>query len=124
MGHEGQPPTTSSCGGSGVISGKLYVFTGCTRSSSGGTSRVGRLHRYDQSTNNWTALKAAPTADYQPAVAVLGGKLYVAGGIDATGSASARLDVYNPGDQQLEHQGTDAHGSGGGRRGGGQTGST
>jgi N-acetylneuraminic acid mutarotase len=29
-------------------------------------------------------------------VGVLNGKLYVAGGIDAAGSASRRLDVYTP----------------------------
>ena len=28
-------PVLSGCGGSSVIAGKLYVFTGCTRSSSG-----------------------------------------------------------------------------------------
>jgi N-acetylneuraminic acid mutarotase len=89
-------PVTSGCGGSGVISGKLYVFTGCTRSSTGVTIRVGRLHRYDPSTNTWTTLASAPAAHYQPAVGVLNGKLYVAGGIDAAGSASQRLDVYTP----------------------------
>jgi probable HAF family extracellular repeat protein len=89
-------PIPSGCGGSAVISGKVYVFTGCTRSSSGATTRVGRLHRYDPSTNTWTALASAPEAHYQPAMGVIGGKLYVAGGIEAGGTVSRRLDVYNP----------------------------
>ncbi|HET7424241.1 MAG TPA: kelch repeat-containing protein [Gemmatimonadales bacterium] len=88
-------PVPSGCGGSAVIDGKLYVFTGCTGPR--GETRVGLLHRFDPVTNAWAALSAAPSAHRQPAVATLEGKLYVAGGIDAAGNVTARLDVYTPG---------------------------
>lgn len=87
-------PLLSGCGGSAVIDGKLYVFTGCTGPR--GETRVGLLHRYDPATNAWSALSPAPAAHRQPAVASLEGKLYVAGGVDAAGNVSARLDVYTP----------------------------
>jgi aqualysin 1 len=89
-------PVASGCGGSVAISGKLYVFTGCTRSSGGGVVRTGLLHRYDPATNTWTALRAAPEAHEKPAVGVINGKIYVAGGATAAGTPGSRLDVYDP----------------------------
>jgi N-acetylneuraminic acid mutarotase len=89
-------PVASGCGGSVAIGGKLYVFTGCTLLSTGGQVSVGLLHRYDPSINTWAALRAAPEAHFQPAVAAIGGKIYVAGGGNGSGATSGRLDVYDP----------------------------
>jgi N-acetylneuraminic acid mutarotase len=90
-------PVASACGGSAVISGKLYVFSGCTRSSTGAQIAARLLHRYDPSTNLWTALHNAPVAHIDPAIGVISGKLYVVGGNDGvTGVAIRRLDVYDP----------------------------
>ena len=90
-------PVASACGGSAVISGKLYVFSGCTRSSAGAQIAARLLHRYDPSTNLWTALHNAPVAHIDPAIGVISGKLYVVGGNDGvTGVAIRRLDVYDP----------------------------
>lgn len=89
-------PVPGGCGGSAVISGKLYVFSGCTRSSSGVQVAAGLLHRYDPSTNLWTTLRTAPAVHWQPAVGVMGGKLYVVGGSNSSGVATGRLDVYDP----------------------------
>jgi N-acetylneuraminic acid mutarotase len=89
-------PVASSCGGSAVISGRLYVFSGCTSTSTRPQVAAGLLHRYDPNTNAWTTLRAAPSVHFQPTVGVISGKIYVAGGNDAAGAATGRLDVYNP----------------------------
>ncbi len=89
-------PAASGCGGSGMINGMLYVFTGCTLLSTGSQVGAGLLHRYDPSTDTWTTLTAAPAAHVYPAVGVLDGKLYVAGGSNNSGQTTGRLDVYDP----------------------------
>jgi subtilisin family serine protease len=91
-----QMPAFSSCGGSGAIAGKLYVFSGCTRSSTGAQVAARLLHRYDPATNAWTTLRAAPVTHFQPMVTVNAGKLYVVGGNNGSGTAFGRLDVYDP----------------------------
>jgi N-acetylneuraminic acid mutarotase len=88
-------PVAGGCGGSAVISGKLYVFSGCTLSSTGVQSPARLLHRYDPGSNTWTTRQAAPQIHYAPVVAAIGSRLYVAGGNAASGQ-TARLDAYNP----------------------------
>ena len=93
-----QMPTVSGCGGcggcggSGVISGKLYVFTGCTTTS----NHTGLLHRYDPATNAWTTLPAAPNLHQFASISVVNNQLYVAGGTLALNSATTAVDVYDP----------------------------
>jgi M6 family metalloprotease-like protein len=88
-------PVPGGCGGSVAIGGKLYVFSGCTLSSTGVQSAARLLHRYDPGSNTWTTRQAAPQVHYGPVVAAIGGRLYVAGGNGASGQ-TARLDSYNP----------------------------
>jgi N-acetylneuraminic acid mutarotase len=89
-------PVYSSCGGSAVYAAKLYVFSGCTRSSTGAQVPAAFLHRYDPSSNTWTTLRAAPASHFQPVVGVISGKLYVVGGNNASNIATGRVDMYNP----------------------------
>jgi M6 family metalloprotease-like protein len=89
-------PAYSACGGSAVIAARVYVFSGCTSSSTGAVIDAGLLHRYNPTTNTWATLKAAPVTHYRPVVAAIGGKLYVAGGNNAAGTAFRRVDVYDP----------------------------
>jgi N-acetylneuraminic acid mutarotase len=89
-------PVFSGCGGSGVIGGKLYVYSGCTRTATGPQTATGLLHRYNPATNTWTTLRGAPSVHVQPAVTVVAGKLYVAGGNTSSGAVTGRVDVYNP----------------------------
>ena len=90
-------PVVGGCGGSAVIGGKLYVFSGCTRSASGAQIGSALLHRYDPLTNTWLARRSAPQSHFQPVVAAIGGKLYVVGGNSGTGTgvATGRVDVYD-----------------------------
>jgi N-acetylneuraminic acid mutarotase len=85
----------SACGASAAISGKLYVFTGCTLSN-GVQTAARSLHRDDPATNRWTALRSAPAVHVNPAMGAIGGKLYVVGGNDAASVQINRLDVYDP----------------------------
>jgi N-acetylneuraminic acid mutarotase len=91
-----QMPAYGACGGSAVISGRIYVFSGCTRSSTGATINARLLHRYNPTTNTWTTLSPAPVTHFRPVVGAIGGKLYVAGGNNAAGTALRRVDVYDP----------------------------
>jgi len=84
-------PVGSGCGGTAVISGQLYLFTGCS-----GSAYRGYLHRYNPSTNVWTARATALAPHGYPAVGAIAGKLYVAGGRNAAGTATTTLHVYTP----------------------------
>jgi N-acetylneuraminic acid mutarotase len=94
--NKARMPVPGGCGGSGVIGGRLYVFSGCKRLSTGANDAAGLLHRYDPVTNGWTTLRSAPVVHVQPAVGAIGGKLYVAGGNNGAAGALTRLDVYDP----------------------------
>jgi M6 family metalloprotease-like protein len=89
-------PAYGACGGSAVIAGKLYVFSGCTRSSTGARIDARLLHRYNPTSNTWTTLKAAPVTHFRPVVGAISGKLYVVGGNDSSGVAMRRVDMYDP----------------------------
>ena len=89
-------PTYGACGGSAVIAGRVYVFSGCTRSSTGSSINAGLLHRYNPAMNTWTTLPPAPMTHFRPVVAAIGGKLYVVGGNNASGTAMRRVDMYDP----------------------------
>jgi N-acetylneuraminic acid mutarotase len=89
-------PTYGACGGSAVISGQLYVFSGCTRSSTNTEIDARLLHRYNPTTNTWKTLQPASVTHFRPVVATYGGKLYVVGGNSASGSPMRRVDMYDP----------------------------
>jgi N-acetylneuraminic acid mutarotase len=89
-------PAFSSCGGSAVISGKIYVYSGCTKSSTGSQIAATALHRYDPATNTWATLHAAPVSHFQPVVGAIAGKLYVVGGNNSSNVAFGRVDMYDP----------------------------
>ena len=91
-----QMPAASSCGGAAALSGKLYVFSGCTLLSSGTQTSAALLHRYDPGTNTWTTLRSAPETHFAPVVAAINGRLYVGGGNGSANTQTGRLDVYTP----------------------------
>jgi N-acetylneuraminic acid mutarotase len=91
-----QMPAYGACGGSALMSGQLYVFSGCTRSSSGAEIDARLLHRYNPTNNTWTTLRQAPVTHFRPVVAAVGGKLYVVGGNNGSGAAIGRVDMYDP----------------------------
>ena len=79
-------PFASAEGVTGVIGGKLYVFTGNGH----------RLYRYTPASNTWTRLADCPAGHEGGAGGVIDNKLYVVGGHGIQGGLSRRLHVYNP----------------------------
>jgi Kelch motif len=95
-------PIFSAEGVSGVIDGRLYVLPGACNGN--GWPSPGycleeptrRFYRYDPGTNTWISRRQAPNYHRGGAAAVLGGKLYVAGGFGPGSAGVAALDVYDP----------------------------
>jgi N-acetylneuraminic acid mutarotase len=91
-------PTAGGCGASGVIDGRLYVFTtDCSESELGAGPA---FQRYDPATDSWTALSLPAYGHFLPAAGVIGGKLYLAGGLfvttDPIGNVGQNVEAYDP----------------------------
>ena len=91
-----QMPVAGGCGGSAVISSIMYVLVGCDATTSPTSGAKGILLRYDPATNTWSTRAPSPTPHQFPAVAAVGGKLYVIGGKNGSGVTTATGHVYNP----------------------------
>ncbi|HEX6615536.1 MAG TPA: kelch repeat-containing protein [Gemmatimonadales bacterium] len=95
-------PIFSAEGVSGAIEGRLYVLPGACNGN--GWPNAGfceveqtrRFYRYDPMTNTWATRRQAPHFHRRGAAAVLGDKLYVAGGLNESLQGLADLDVYDP----------------------------
>ena len=90
-------PKFTGDGVSGVIDGKLYVLPGTCSTEDGSCSLepIRQLYRYDPASNSWVTRRPAPHFHKNGAAAVIGGKLYVAGGFNGSRPV-ADLDVYDP----------------------------
>ncbi|MBI2935263.1 MAG: hypothetical protein HYY31_00400 [Chloroflexi bacterium] len=88
----GSRTSLSGCSAGGGINRKFYLFTACD--GLGGYVKDFRV--YDPDTNTWSNLPAPPNFHESPGAAVIGGKLYVVGGRDASETPTAVLDVYDP----------------------------
>jgi N-acetylneuraminic acid mutarotase len=73
--------------------GDVYVHGGYT-TDLGLTEPTGALQRYDPSRNRWSRVRPSPTPRAAQAAAVIGHRLYVAGGANATGSLRS-VNVYD-----------------------------
>jgi N-acetylneuraminic acid mutarotase len=73
--------------------GRLYVHGGY-RGRRDLSSATSRLYRYSPRRNRWTRLPDSPSPRAAHAAAVIGHRLYVAGGANASGSLRS-LEVYN-----------------------------
>jgi len=82
----------SACGATGVINGKLYVYSPCN----GFSGYVQTLDVYDPATNAWTNLASSSAQHVMPAWAVINSKLYLASGQTATGTPTNVVEVYDP----------------------------
>jgi N-acetylneuraminic acid mutarotase len=73
--------------------GDVYVHGGYT-ANLGLEGTTGALQRYDRSRNRWSRLPASPTSRAAQAAAVIGHRLYTAGGANETGSLRS-LEIYD-----------------------------
>jgi uncharacterized repeat protein (TIGR03803 family) len=71
----------------GAIDGKVTVSTGTTTLTSTQTFIV---H------NSWSIGKAMPTGTARSSAAVLGGQIYVIGGLNESGTVISNVQIYNP----------------------------
>jgi large repetitive protein len=76
-----------------AFNGKLYVFGGSTAAFSGAVTNAAV---YDPGTNAWASLASMPVGRGGPTAQALGGKIYVAGGLDGSGVSLASVSVYDP----------------------------
>jgi hypothetical protein len=90
------------CGASGVIGGKLYVYTGCKTTTAA-------FQRYDPATNSWKTLAPHPVPTAYPTAGVIDGKFYLAGGSDESGGISQVVAVYDPATNTWGGAARDAH---------------
>ena len=72
-----------------VVNGKLYLFGGL------GGSSEGKVQIYDPTANRWSVGAPMPFAAGSSSSAVIGGKVYVAGGIIGS-STTGRVARYDP----------------------------
>ena len=94
-------PKASADGISAVIDGLLYVLPGtCSNDEVGGifcaSHPFRRLFRYNPATDHWVTKKLAPHYHKNGAGGAIGGKFYVAGGVDSLRDPIKGLDVYDP----------------------------
>lgn len=75
-----------------AANGKLYLFGGSTAAFSGA---VAETWTYDPATNAWTRLPDMPTARGGATAQVLGGSVYVAGGMTADGASTAVVERFD-----------------------------
>lgn len=73
--------------------GLLYVFGGSTAPFSGAVSNAAV---FDPIAGNWSALPSMPTARGGASAEVLGGKIYVLGGMDDTGASLDTVEIFDP----------------------------
>lgn len=78
-----------------VVNGKLYVFGGI-RYVSGGRQFFNYTQIFNPATNSWSLGAAMPFAAAAPQTAVIGGQIYVAGGITTGNVTTNRVARYNP----------------------------
>jgi hypothetical protein len=75
-----------------AVGGKVYVFGGAPEPFSGAVTSAAV---YDPGANTWTMLDPMPTARSGATAEAVGTKIYVIGGMDATGISLATVDVYD-----------------------------
>ncbi|GIW75935.1 MAG: hypothetical protein KatS3mg104_0998 [Phycisphaerae bacterium] len=78
-----------------VVNGKLYVFGG-VRYLSTGQQVLTTAQVYDPATNKWSNLKNMPYAMAAGQTAVIGGKIYIAGGFTTGNVTTDRVIRYDP----------------------------
>ncbi len=80
----------------GVYNDKLYVVGGSVGGHGGSATRLAQFDEYDPLTDTWTALPDAPRARDHVQAAVVGDKLYVAGGRNGNQVDNvSEVDIYN-----------------------------
>ncbi len=70
---------------------QIYVIGGETANG-----MTGVTERYDSATDAWTMLAPQPTPAADIRAAVVGGQIYVPGGLTGAGAVTSQLNIYDP----------------------------
>lgn len=93
-------PTGRNALGAAVVGDAIYAVGGRTAGggpcSGFGAGVLATVERYDIASDSWTTVASLPSPRQDLAAAAVGGKIYVFGGCDASGSIVGDVDVYNP----------------------------
>ena len=87
----GETPQVAATPGVAAIGSKIYVVGGQQTPTSGTVNPTANLYEYDTTTGTWTKRANLPAARWACGVAVIGTKLYVAGGYGPDWKATATL---------------------------------
>ncbi len=82
-------------GAAGILNGLLFVAGGDTKPAAT-FARTGSTQSYDPSTTTWTTLANMNVPRTQLSGDAVGGKFFVAGGLDTGSTVSAALEGYDP----------------------------
>jgi N-acetylneuraminic acid mutarotase len=63
---------------------------------------IGDVESYDLDTDTWEVIGSKPTPVRDVSAVVIGGRIFVPGGLQADGLPSARLEIFNPSKNQWE----------------------
>jgi N-acetylneuraminic acid mutarotase len=74
-----------------AFDGKIYSVGGFN-----GSGIINNGYVYDPGSNSWSPIASMADAREKPAAAFAGGKLYVVGGWDQTGTPDPKLEIYDP----------------------------
>lgn len=83
--------------GVAAFGGQIYAIAGETEQ---GVTSVTEL--YDPDDDKWISLPEKPTSVKDVSAAVIGGKIYVPGGVLQNGSVTNKLEIFNPADAVWE----------------------
>ena len=87
-------PIAGACGVSGVIDGRLYVYTNTSNCIE---TDDHDFVRYNPATNSWTVLTLPAKVHYLPTGGSINGRFYLAGDLNFTNGTSGRyVEAYNP----------------------------
>lgn len=81
--------------GSVVVDGKLLVMGGSYEETTGSKAAAAEVLKYDSALNRWSKVASMHMARYEFACAVLGGRVYVAGGHGEDGKNLSSVEVYD-----------------------------
>ncbi|MCL6471928.1 MAG: fibronectin type III domain-containing protein [Firmicutes bacterium] len=82
--------------GSALLNNKIYVIGGTTTSGKPGSNALYSIEEYDLDTNVSINKADLPASRDLPAVAQVGGKIYIMGGYDSSGKATNDCWEYDP----------------------------
>ncbi|KAA0836943.1 Kelch repeat-containing protein [Bacillus paralicheniformis] len=94
-------PRNNSGAAAATVNGKIYYIGGGTHNS-GGSLISGFIYEYDPKTDNWIKKSNLKSLATYVSAAVVGNKIYIAGGAIGKNSVTSKVQVYDPKSDTVE----------------------